>query len=143
MLNTKQIANGGLIIILSLIVIFHLLVILRIIPFEIVWGGRLKNTSDMLVFETVSIALNLIMLSVVGINAGVFKLKINPMIIKAALWLMFGLFLINTIGNLFSLNQFEKIVFTPLTLLLSLFSLRLARSKGNMSILQDKCQGVK
>ena len=127
---TERVAINGVLTILSLIAIFHLLVMLRIIPFEIVWGGRLKDQSQMLIFETVSVIINLIMLAVVVIKAGFLKVSINPMIIKIALWIMFGLFLMNTIGNLFSNNEIEKIVFTPLTFILSLFSLRIAISKN-------------
>jgi hypothetical protein len=127
--DTKRIATYGLLIILSLFVIFHLLILLRVIPFEMVWGGRLKNASQMLSFETVSIVINLIMLAGVGVYAGILQLKINQIVIKAGFGIMFVLFLLNTIGNLSSENEWEKMVFTPLTLLLSLFSLRLALSK--------------
>ena len=126
---SERFAINGLFTILSLVVIFHLLVMLRIIPFEIVWGGRLQDSSQMLAFETVSVIINLIMLAVVGIKAGFLKTRINRMIIKIALWLMVVLFLVNTIGNLFSNNEFEKLVFTPLTLILLIFSFRLAVSK--------------
>ena len=127
--DTKRIATYGLLIILSLFVIFHLLILLRVIPFEMVWGGRLKNASQMVSFETVSIVINLIMLAGVGVYAGILQVKINPMVIKAGFGIMFVLFLLNTIGNLSSENEWEKMVFTPLTLLLSLFSLRLALGK--------------
>jgi hypothetical protein len=126
---TRQIAIIGILSILSLIVVFHLLVMLGIVPFEIVWGGRLKDASQMLLFETVSVLMNLLMLMVVGIHAGIIKIKLNRLVIKTALWAMFLLFLLNTAGNLFSNNELEKMLFTPLTLLLSLFSLRLATSK--------------
>jgi hypothetical protein len=39
---------------------------------------------------------------------------------------MFLLFLANTAGNLASKNELEKRIFTPLTLVLALFSLRVA-----------------
>lgn len=123
---SERVALRGLIAILSFTVLFHLLVILTVIPFEIVWGGRLKNRSQMLGFETVSIAINLIMLAVVAIKANLLKVTINRKLINGALWFMSGLFFLNTIGNLFSANGFEKMVFTPLTLLLSLFNLRAA-----------------
>lgn len=37
---------------------------LSVIPFEIVWGGRLKDKSQMLAFETASVIINLFMLTV-------------------------------------------------------------------------------
>ena len=116
----------GLLIILSLVVIFHLLIMFSIIPSEIVWGGRLNVKSQMLAFESASVIINLLMLLVVMMRAEILKVRINRMIIKIALWIMFGTFLLNTLGNLFSINDFEKLVFAPLTLLLSIFCLRLA-----------------
>jgi hypothetical protein len=104
-----------------------------IIPFEIVWGGRLKDKSQMLTFETISVVVNLVMLTVVAIKAGILKTGINPVIIRIFLWIMFVIFFLNTIGNIFSNNELEKIIFTPLTLILSIFSLRLAISKRELN----------
>lgn len=80
-------------------------------------------------FEMISIAINLIMLAVVAIHTGILKLRIKPLLIYIVLWCMGGLFLLNTIGNLLSINTFEKMVFTPLTLLLSICCFRLALDK--------------
>jgi hypothetical protein len=128
-LISERVAANGLLVLLSLVVGFHLLVLTGVIPYQIVWGGRLNTQEQMLRFEVVSVLLNLLMLAVVGVKAGVLKWAIPPVIIKVGLWVMGGLFLANTVGNLFSTNEFEKLAFTPLTLLLALFSLRLAMSK--------------
>jgi hypothetical protein len=128
-LNTERMATTGCLLIFSLIILFHFLVMLQVIPSGIVWGGRLQDRSQLLVFEAISITVNLIMLGVVAIHAGLLKVPISARVIRVALWAMFVLFLLNTLGNLFSKNEFEKLFFTPLTLLLSFFSLRLARSK--------------
>lgn len=126
-----QIATKGMVVILSLVLVFHLLVLFGLIPFDIVWGGRLKNSSEMISFETVSIGINLILLAIVGIHSGFLKIGLSKRIIKIAVWLMFALFVLNTIGNLFSNNYWEKIIFTPLTLLLAIFSLRLVLNKDD------------
>ena len=123
---TPRIATNGLLTILSLVIVFHLLILFSIIPFEIVWGGRLKNVSEMRRFEGISIALNVLMLAIVAIYAGFLKIKLHQNILKIAFWGMFVLFVFNTIANLFALNNLETIIFTPLTALLALFSLRLA-----------------
>jgi uncharacterized membrane protein len=83
----------------------------------------------MLQFETVSILMNLLMLGIVAARAGFFKSGANHLIIQIALYLMAGIFFLNTIGNLLSNNQLEKILFTPLTIILFVFSLRLAIGK--------------
>jgi hypothetical protein len=125
-LFSEQLAIYGLLVSLSMIIGFHFLVITGIIPFQIVWGGRLQNFSQMVLFETVSISLNLVMIAIVARYANFLKWRVNQAFIRIGLWAMFALFLINTIGNLFSMNELEKIIFTPVTLMLSFFSLRLA-----------------
>jgi len=127
---SERLSIYGLLISLSMIIGFHILVITGIIPYQIVWGGRLENFSQMLSFEAVSISLNLLMIAIVAIYANFLKWKINQVAIQIGLWVMFVLFFINTIGNLFSINELEKLIFTPVTLLLSLFSLRLALNKS-------------
>ena len=123
---TDQFAINGLLTILSLFILFHLLVILNVIPFGVVWGGTMKDRSQMLTFETVSIIINILMLAVAGIKAGYLNIGINQLMVRVILWIMFTLFVMNTLGNLLSGSQFEKIVFTPVTLILSIFSLRVA-----------------
>ncbi len=115
---------------LSLFLLFHILVMLGVIPFEIVWGGRLTSRSQMLRSETVSVLVNIVMIAVVAIKAKVINVELPYVFIKVILWMMFLLFLLNTIGNIFSLNKFEQMVFTPVTLVLSLLSLRLALEKN-------------
>lgn len=123
---TKKFAAHSIITILSLVVLFHLLVLLAVIPYNIVWGGRLKNKTELLQFELISIGINLAMLLVVLIKARILKIALHPKLLTLALWLMVALFTLNTLGNLLSVNAMEKIIFTPLTLILALLCLRLA-----------------
>jgi len=132
-----RLATNGLLTILSLVVVFHVLVLTGVIPFQMVWGGRLTNTSEMVVFEAISIFLNVLMLFAVALHAGLLKLIVNRRITTVVLWLMVVLFFLNTVGNMFSTNQTEKIIFTPLTFMLGLLSLRLAIS-GDMTALSKE-----
>lgn len=127
---TERRAIAGLLVMLSLVVLFHLLVLLGVVPFDIVWGGRLNNRAQMVRMETVSVAVNLLMLAVVAVRAGSWKVGIPLRAVRIALWIMCALFFLNTAGNLLSENRLERIIFTPLTLLLALFCLRLALPKA-------------
>ncbi|WP_207491998.1 hypothetical protein [Aridibaculum aurantiacum] len=115
--------------ILSLIILFHILVITGVIPFGIVWGGRLTNHQQMVQFETTSILINLVMISIVATKAGWLIKQMNERIINILLWLMVGLFTLNTIGNIFAENKIEAIIFTPMTFLLAIFCIRMALEK--------------
>ncbi len=122
-------ASSLLIVLFSVTIVFHLLILVKVIPYAIAWGGRLKNDNEMFVFETVSIVLNSLFLFV-GINKHKhMKLGKSNKFVTIMLWIMFALFALNSIGNLFSINSFEKIVFTPVTIVLSIACFILARNK--------------
>ncbi|MFC6996917.1 hypothetical protein [Rufibacter roseus] len=125
-MNSAKISAYGIVTILSAMVVFHLLIVTGVIPFNIVWGGRLETHEQMLGFEAFSISINVFMIWAVGTYAGLFNFNPNQFFLKGVLWAMVALFLLNTLGNLASANAWEKLIFTPVTLLLSLFSLRLA-----------------
>jgi hypothetical protein len=69
------------------------------------------------------------MIAVVAIKANVLNVELPQIFIKVILWLMFFLFLLNTLGNDFFLNKFEQLVVTAFTLIVSLLSLRLVLEK--------------
>ncbi len=126
---SEKMAIKGLILLLSLVIVFHSLIITGMIPFDIVWGGRLKSAAQMRLYESISIVLNLAMLFMVIAKAGI----LNPGIGKKTYAYFFGLmsllFFLNTIGNFISKNDLERMIFTPLTLILCIFFLRLSTSK--------------
>lgn len=128
---SERVAANLLLVMLSLVTAFHLLVLMRIVPFEIVWGGRLENADQMIVFESVSMILNVSMIVVIALHTGYFNTRVDRRITTVVLWLMAILFLINTVGNLLSLNQTEKIIFTPITAILCVLCFRLAAGRKN------------
>lgn len=119
-----------MILLFLLVMVYHTLILTGIVPYAIAWGGRLKTREEMLVFETISLMVNALMLVVVFLKTGRLSWKIRPKTLNAVLWFMCVLFFLNTIGNIFAINKIEQLVFTPLTLLLSLLCLRLVRQGG-------------
>ena len=112
------------------VTIFHLSILLGIIPYEITWGGRLKNVSEMYVFETISILVNFILGLTLLIKGNNIKQIISPKIVNIILWIFLILFGFNTIGNIFAKTNFEKI-FSILTLSLSVLILTILKAKHN------------
>ncbi|WP_345054047.1 hypothetical protein [Hymenobacter glaciei] len=125
-LLSERLALHGLLAIFLSTTLFHVLVMVGVIPFALVWGSRLQDHSQMLRFEAVSLTITLLMLVVVGVRAGYVKIRIPPRVMTVFFGLMCLLFLVNTAGNLASNNPLEQLLFTPLTLLLALLSLRVA-----------------
>jgi hypothetical protein len=123
---SEKITINVLIVLLSFVVVFHIFVIGGVIPFEIVWGGRLTDVSKMRVYESISIGLNLMMLFMVMTKAGILHFRINEKVYRIFFGLMCLLFLLNTAGNIFSKNDLERMIFTPLTLIFAVLFLRLS-----------------
>ena len=99
-----------------LVIIFHLGIITKLIPYEIVWGGRLKNDQDMYVFESVSIGIILILIFILLLKGKYLRLELNERSLNFILWIYFVIFVLNTLGNLLAKTNFEKL-FSIITLI--------------------------
>ena len=109
---------------------YHLLIITGIVPYEATWGGRLKSKAQMYRFEAISIGVNLFLLLIVFIKGRYLKM-INPgKAINILLGIFAVIFALNTLGNIFSTNIWEAIIFTPVTLVFSVLCFRMAIEKN-------------
>ncbi len=115
-----------MIILLILVLTYHLAILTGLIPYEAVWGGRLETKSQMVDFEMISIAMNLFILLIISRKGSYINVKIPNLVVTVFLWIITLLFALNTVGNVFSKNLLEAIIFTPLTLLSAILCLRLA-----------------
>lgn len=115
---------------ITAVTLFHLSIILKIIPYDITWGGRLQNDSQMYVFEIISITINIFLGLNLLIKGGYIKQLIPSRIVNLTLWIYFILFGLNTIGNIIAKTNFEK-SFAVLTLVFSILILILLKSKDN------------
>ena len=104
---------------LSVVMIFHLSILLKIVPYEITWGGRLKNDSEMYVFETISMLINLFLFTILLIKGKYLRELVSLKVVNIVLWFFLVLFGLNTIGNMLSETTFEKF-FAILTLMSSI-----------------------
>ena len=128
-MNSKN-AIKIMLLIVSVITIFHLCILLKIIPYEITWGGRLKNDTEMYMFEGISILVNLVLGLTLLIKGKYVKQLISLKIVNVILWIFLILFALNTIGNMLAETTFEK-SFAVVTLFLSLLIGVILKSKRN------------
>jgi len=101
---------------IGLVILFHLSIVFKIVPYDIAWGGNLKSDQEMYVFEAISILINLLLGGILLIKGGFVKQLISSKIVNVVLWVFFGLFVLNTVGNVLAKTNFEK-YFAILTLL--------------------------
>ena len=114
------------------VMLFHLSIMLTIIPYEITWGGKLKSTEEMYVFETVSMIINLFLFTILLIKGRFLKQLLSIKAINVILWVFFALFGLNTIGNALAETNFEK--FFAILTLSSSYLLWIILRKGEKSI---------
>ncbi len=98
------------------VIIFHLCITVKIIPYNIAWGGRLKSAQEMYVFEGISIVINLFLAFVLLMKGQYIKPYFQQPLINTILWIFLVLFVLNTVGNVFAKTNFEK-SFAILTLI--------------------------
>jgi hypothetical protein len=121
----------------GLFIVFHLTIIVGIVLFDFVptdylWGGRMETREQLLGFEIISLLIMVFCLFVVLIRSERIKWPALKGASKVALWIMFVLFTLNTIGNLLAQSTFEKF-FAIITAILALLCLRLAMSRRKSS----------
>lgn len=104
--------------ILLFVIIFHFCIVLKIIPYDITWGGRLKNDNEMYVFEAISIFINLFFAVILLMKGNYLAYNFPEKFINFSLWIFIVLFLINTFGNLIAKTVLEQF-FAVLTLVLA------------------------
>lgn len=90
------------------VILFHIAVVAKAIPYDIAWGGRLQNDSEMYIFETISILINLFLGLVLLMKGNYIKFRFSEKTIDIILWIFLALFVLNTVGNLFAKTNFEK-----------------------------------
>jgi len=119
MINTRSIKI--LIALLFLVILFHIAIILKIIPHTIAWGGRLTNENDLYLFETLSILINAFLGWILLMKGAFVKFRFSARTLKVILWIFFILFVVNTVGNSLAKTNVEK----SFSLLTGLFALLL------------------
>jgi len=90
------------------VILFHMAVMTKAIPYNIAWGGRLRNDREMYVFEVLSIFINLFLGIVLLMKARYIKPGLKEKTINIILRVFLVLFVLNTVGNLFAKTIFEK-----------------------------------
>lgn len=93
---------------LVLTTLFHVLLIIKIIPYTITWGGRLKNDQEMYVFESISLVVNLFLLFLLAQKGSFIAQRMGNRWINLFLWIYVVLFTLNTVGNIFAKTPMEK-----------------------------------
>ena len=130
-LISANLAGNILLMFMGLLVIFHILVLLNVVPASIIWGGQVENTSNAFItLEMISLLLTLAFAIIIAAKLGYINAGNFQRIVNIGVWVIFAYLILNTIGNLASGVAAENWFFAPITLVLAFFALRLAIEKS-------------
>jgi hypothetical protein len=125
-----KLAGNILLAAFGLLAIFHVFVLLGIIPADIVWGGRIQGVpSNLLTLEAVAILVTLVFIVIIAAKTGYFQAGRLSGAVNVGVWLIFVYLLLNTLGNLASGVSLESLIAAPVTIILALCAFRLAIEK--------------
>jgi len=120
-------AGSILLVCLGLLALFHGLVLVRLLPSEIVWGGRAGGSAaDLRRLESFALLVTLLFAFITAVRMGIINAGKYAKAAKIGALLIVAYMIVNTAANLASGVTLEKLIFTPLTLLMALCALRLA-----------------
>jgi len=112
-------------IICSCVAVFHILIMLKIISYNIVRWWRLTNDAEMYRFESISLFLNLLIVLLVVMKWWYMRYILPHKVVNIAMWILVRFLGANTIANIFSESLFEAIFFTILVGILAMCILRI------------------
>lgn len=125
-----RITGNLLLALLALLTLFHVLVILGVLPYDQTWGGFIEDESQVIVYEGFAIVSTLIFMLIVAIKLNYIRIKKLKKAADIGIWVMGVFFTLSFIGNLMAKGELERTIFIPLSLVLALLTFRLAFFKG-------------
>lgn len=118
-------AVTAMLVILTLVMLFHVFILTEIIPYSIVWKDEFQSFHQMKSVESESVLINALMILVIAVKGKVLKLKTPVKLINIFLWVFVIYFTLNTIGNIVAKTTTETVLFTPITLVSAILCLRM------------------
>ncbi len=129
---------------LGLLAAFHILVLLRVLPADIVWGGAIQNsTTSLFPLEIISLLVTLLFAVIISAKAGYIKAFRFQTAVNIGVWVVFAILLLSMIANFASGVAFENLIFAPIAVVLAFCAYRLAIEKELKNWIYNKfCQSA-
>jgi len=113
-----------------LMLIMHILILMRVVPSSLVWGGQVaKDQSNLFQLELFAIVVTLLFIGLIITKMRRLEAGTTNRWINIGIWIVFVYLVLNTVGNFASGVTAETLIFGPLTVIMAFSSLRLALEK--------------
>lgn len=128
-LISVKVAGMVILVLLSGLLLLHVFILAGIISFDLVWGGNIEYKYEMIRLEIVALITTILFMIVTIYKLKFLKQKKNSKLINIGAWIMFSYFTLNVVGNILAKTGAERQIFIPISILLSVFSFRMALKK--------------
>jgi glucan phosphoethanolaminetransferase (alkaline phosphatase superfamily) len=90
-----------------LLIVFHLMILVGVVPANIVWGGNITTPEMIYPMELIALTISSYLLLILLAKNN--KVSFIPSrVVSVSLWVFFAYFLLNTIGNLLAKTVVEQ-----------------------------------
>ena len=112
------------------VIILQLLIAMGLLPISMAWGGRQTElTPGLRIASIVSAAILGLFAYIIRHRAGLVRTKGITLLIKVFAWIVTAYMAFNTFTNLTSQSTAEKMIFTPITIILTVVCFIVSISK--------------
>ena len=124
-------AANALLVLLGALAAFHVLMLSGALPTDVAWGGRAAgDAGDIMLLEWVALFVTVLFAVIVVVRVGYIVALPLRRTAVVAMWLVCVYFALNIVGNMLSLSGVERAIFTPVSALAAVLSLRVALSRA-------------
>lgn len=102
-------SDKGLLVIVVGYCIVHLSILFRMVPHNIVWGGKIQSVETLYALEGPALAMMLFLGAVLAMKNRMIRPIFTDKAIKRILWIFAVFFIFSTVGNLLAKTLIERI----------------------------------
>ena len=120
-------------ILFAVVIVLQILLAIGLLPVSMAWGGRQSQLTASLRVASIAAAVLLgAFIYAIRYRAGLVGTLPIPILIKVFSWIITAFMAFNTLGNLTSLSKNEKLIFGPVTFILTVACLLVSASSPNL-----------
>ena len=111
------------------VIVLQILLAAGILPISMAWGGRQSQLTNSLRISSIIAAVLLgAFIYIIRYRAGLVGSVPIPVFIKVVSWIITAFMAFNTLGNIASSSNYEKLIFGPITFILTIACLLVSAS---------------
>ena len=116
----------------AIFIVVQILAAAGIFPVSMLWGGRQTElTMTMRLTSVVAAVILGVFIYIIRYRAGLVGSMPQPTAVRIAAWVVTGYMALNTLGNFASISSVERLLFGPLTILMTVACFIVAASSTN------------